>query len=557
MRVPAPNRGDKSRRLTVAALCEGGLFTDGDWITTADQDQSGEVRLIQLADIGDGVFRDRSSRFLSRSRAVELRCTFVKPGDVLVARMPDPVGRACLVPASVGNAVVAVDITIVRPRSDSVDAEWLMMTLNSPQARKQIQAHVRGTTRQRISRTNLGKIEVHAPALAEQRAIASAFSAADAAAQALELHMRRSQDRLTALREWVPTGAARGALGGVHQPDEEPHASAVAVKSSSELPWPTTSLSSLLLDARYGTAKKSGYDLAGTPVLRIPNVVGGSVDLRDLKRTDLTARENDSLALEPSDLLMVRSNGSVRLLGRTARVTPQAVGMAFAGYLIRLRPNAELVDADYLQLALSARPVREQIERPARSSAGVHNLNLSEIRALTVPLPPRSMQVEVARRAGILIGRLDALHQVIESARSSCSAARRALHASVFDNRLLPSGDALKALTGALPREAASPEAQGDESARAQQSVSTWRPSSGPATTTSGLVDALARARGPRTPEELFDEAGSDSGEIVDAVEAFYAALRVAQADGVLREYERHPGSADVLIVSADGTDAA
>jgi type I restriction enzyme S subunit len=37
-----------------------GLTTDGDWIETKDQDHDGEVRLIQLADIGDGEFRDRS-----------------------------------------------------------------------------------------------------------------------------------------------------------------------------------------------------------------------------------------------------------------------------------------------------------------------------------------------------------------------------------------------------------------------------------------------------------------------------------------------------------------
>jgi type I restriction enzyme S subunit len=101
------------RRTDLATLCSGGLFTDGDWITTADQDPSGDVRLIQLADIGDGRFRDRSSRFMTRARAIELGCTFVEPVDVLVARMPEPVGRACLVPEWLTDAVVAVDISIL------------------------------------------------------------------------------------------------------------------------------------------------------------------------------------------------------------------------------------------------------------------------------------------------------------------------------------------------------------------------------------------------------------------------------------------------------------
>ena len=75
-----------------------GEFIDGDWIESKDQDPNGGVRLIQLADIGEGFFRDRSSRFLTHQKAVELRCTFLKPNDLLIARMPDPLGRSCIFP---------------------------------------------------------------------------------------------------------------------------------------------------------------------------------------------------------------------------------------------------------------------------------------------------------------------------------------------------------------------------------------------------------------------------------------------------------------------------
>lgn len=76
---------------TLAELLEDGLFVDGDWVETKDQDPNGQVRLIQLADIGDGVFRNRSSRFLTIDKANKLGCTFLQAGDVLVARMPEPV----------------------------------------------------------------------------------------------------------------------------------------------------------------------------------------------------------------------------------------------------------------------------------------------------------------------------------------------------------------------------------------------------------------------------------------------------------------------------------
>jgi hypothetical protein len=35
-------------------VCTDGCFTDGDWVESKDQDPDGDVRLIQLADVGEG-----------------------------------------------------------------------------------------------------------------------------------------------------------------------------------------------------------------------------------------------------------------------------------------------------------------------------------------------------------------------------------------------------------------------------------------------------------------------------------------------------------------------
>src|SRR5438874_10548639 len=92
-----------------------GLFVDGDWVETKDQDPQGDVRLIQLADVGDGIYRNRSARFLTSAKARELGYTFLKPGDLLIARMPDPLGRACIFPGDAKRSVTVVDVCIARP----------------------------------------------------------------------------------------------------------------------------------------------------------------------------------------------------------------------------------------------------------------------------------------------------------------------------------------------------------------------------------------------------------------------------------------------------------
>ena len=50
------------------ALASAEVFIDGDWVESKDQDPAGDVRLVQLADIGDGRYIDKSNRFLTSVR---------------------------------------------------------------------------------------------------------------------------------------------------------------------------------------------------------------------------------------------------------------------------------------------------------------------------------------------------------------------------------------------------------------------------------------------------------------------------------------------------------
>lgn len=155
------------------------VFVDGDWVESKDQDPDGDVRLVQLADVGDGYYIDKSKRFLTSETAKRLKCTYLKDGDVLVARMPDPIGRACIFPGDSKPAVTVVDVCIIRVKETCTYARWLMHALNSPLVRSQIAGLATGTTRSRVSRGNLGKIEIPVTALGEQRRIAAILDKVD------------------------------------------------------------------------------------------------------------------------------------------------------------------------------------------------------------------------------------------------------------------------------------------------------------------------------------------------------------------------------------------
>jgi len=162
-----------------------GIITDGDWIESKDQDPNGDVRLIQLADIGDGRFINKSSRYLTSQKAKDLKCTYLHPGDILIARMPEPLGRACIFPGVEKPSISVVDVCIIHT-GKNVDRVWLTATINSQHFRGEIVSRSSGTTRTRISRKNLAQIKILLPQFEEQQKIAAILSSVDDAIQATQ-----------------------------------------------------------------------------------------------------------------------------------------------------------------------------------------------------------------------------------------------------------------------------------------------------------------------------------------------------------------------------------
>lgn len=194
----------------------------------------------------------------------------------------------------------------------------------------------------------------------------------------------------------------------------------------------------LLSDIRYGTSKKCGVEPSGTAVLRIPNVVGGAIDLGELKYTELNERETEKLSLECGDILIVRSNGSANLVARGAVVDEKGEGMAFAGYLIRLRVDQARILPEFLNMSLSSPQTRQEIERQARSTSGVHNINSGEVKALPVALPPKDQQTEIIEAVDEAFAKVIHLEKLCEAELKRSAALRQSILKDAFSGRLVP-----------------------------------------------------------------------------------------------------------------------
>jgi restriction endonuclease S subunit len=155
---------------TIHNVCDH--FTDGNWIETKDQSPAG-IRLIQTGNIGQAEFKSRldKARFISEDTFEALGCTEVLSGDLLVSRLPDPVGRCAVVPDLDTKAITAVDCSILRLDQSRIAPQFFVYHSLSRSYLREVDQACTGTTRRRISRKNLGKVRVPVPPLHEQQAI--------------------------------------------------------------------------------------------------------------------------------------------------------------------------------------------------------------------------------------------------------------------------------------------------------------------------------------------------------------------------------------------------
>ncbi len=451
---------------TLATLPEligvAGVFSDGDWVESKDQDPNGEVRLTQLADVGDGMFRDRSNRFLTLEKSEELRCTLLKPDDVLVARMPDPLGRACLFPALRQPCCTVVDVCIIRPGSPGIDNRWLMHFINSPQFRVRVAALQAGSTRKRISRKNLATIELPVPPLREQSAIADEaddhLSRLDAAVEGLQ----RVQANLKRYRASVLKAAVEGRLVPTEaelakQEDRDYEPASVllerilkerrrrweeaelakfeakgkpakndkwkskykepAAPDVSELPelpegWCWTTVD-VVGDVLLGRQRAPQY-LTGKhyrPYLRVANIKDNRIDFGDVEEMDFDPVHFEKYCLEPGDIL-VSEGQSPHLVGQSAIYHGGVDGLCFQKTLHRFRPVSGGPSSTFAQLVFRAHVKTGVFKAVASITTNIAHLTLVKFRESRFPLPP----VHEQRRISDEVDRLMSVADEVDAA---------------------------------------------------------------------------------------------------------------------------------------------
>ncbi len=426
----------------ISLIASDGLFTDGDWVESKDQDPNGDIRLLQLADIGDGQFLDKSARFVNDKKFVELRCTELVAGDVLVARMPDPLGRACLMPLLHQRSITVVDVAALRPGSQSVFPTWLMHTINAPQFREVMAQQASGTTRKRISRGNLAEISMPVPPLAEQQRIADKLDTVLARVDACRDRLARVAPMLKRFRQSVLAAATSGRLtedwraSNANGDAGSELAEWLAIRSTRERKAPAEpDLKHWLSTVPQGWTVASAHQFAEClDRLRVP-----------IKRED----RNSAKGLYPyygangevgrideyifdDDLVLVTEDET--FYGREKPIAYRASGKCWVNnhaHVLRARTRAA---SDYLCFALMYYDVLPWLT----GTTGRAKLTQQALNALPISIPPNAELEEIVRRVETLFAYADRLEARLAQAQTAVDRLTPSLLAKAFRGELVP-----------------------------------------------------------------------------------------------------------------------
>lgn len=196
--------------------------------------------------------------------------------------------------------------------------------------------------------------------------------------------------------------------------------------------WEEKTIGEICSSLKYGTSKKSSDD-GEVVVLRMGNLQNGEIDWSNLA---YTSDEEDikKYLLKSGDVLFNRTN-SPELVGKTSIYRGEMPAI-YAGYLIKLDYEKNIVVGDYLNYYLNSSKAKEYYMQVKTDGVSQSNINAKKIGEFEIPLPTLSEQHEIVRLIDDLLARERAAQQAAEQALASIDLMKKSILARAFRGEL-------------------------------------------------------------------------------------------------------------------------
>jgi type I restriction enzyme S subunit len=426
--------------------------------------------------------------------------------------MPDPLGRACIFPGEARRCVTVVDVCILRSGTAQVNHRWLMYAINSPDFRISVAALQSGSTRKRISRGNLATLQVPVPPLPEQRRIVAEIETQFARLEAGVAALKRVQANLKRYRAAVLRAACEGRLvpveaelaraeGRDYEPADQLVARSLAeqrarweayrpgkaqvqggtlragrrmadcpdpvkpdVTDLPEIPdgWVWTTVGGMLAEPICnGISVKGAEEPPGVPSLKLNAMSERGFNYELVRFLPLAATQVAGLHVLPGDFFVSRGNGSLAFVGRGTVAQTPPFPVIFPDLMMRLRLLPGARASNWLPTIWPSAVVRRQIERKAKTTAGIWKVAQPDVASVVVPLPPLAEQQRIVAEVERRLSTVDEIEVIVAANLKRAERLRQAILKRAFEGKLVPQDSSDEPASVLLERIRAEREASG------------------------------------------------------------------------------------------------
>lgn len=155
--------------------------------------------------------------------------------------------------------------------------------------------------------------------------------------------------------------------------------------NSNTVSYKNTVKASHIIDfSQYGTSKELNEMGEGYPVLRLNEFNYSFISHPDKYCSLLDIDAYHGLQLKKDDVLICRTNGNPKFVGRSA-IVPKNYDYAFASYLFRIRPNRKYINSATLVAFLNSKYGRLEIEKYSMVGNQA-NFSPAKFREISIPV---------------------------------------------------------------------------------------------------------------------------------------------------------------------------
>ena len=389
----------------------------------------------------------------------------IKPEDVLFSNVRTYLRNVALVGPDTDAQLCSTGFTLLRSNG-AVDPRFLFRYLLTDSFIRAVTPRQTGSNYPATTDRVVMEQAIALPPLAEQQRIVAAVEALLQRVDAARQRLARVPEILKRFRQQVLAAACSGALTAdwrgiaglgetgvelltrikaAHTSAGHGHGGKAAAPSEEvhdltldQLPaeWALAELQWICAPGRtitYGILKPGPDYPSGVPYVRVADFPNDCLRLPAIKRTSpAIAHEYRRAALRSGDLLL-SIRGSA---GRVVRVPDQLDGANITQDTARISVDPAMNSA-FVMLCLRSPGTQERMGRAMRGVA-VRGVNIGDVRALQVAIPPLEEQHEIVRRVEALFALADRVEQRVAAARARADRLTQAILSRAFRGELVP-----------------------------------------------------------------------------------------------------------------------